>query len=165
MNLESFRNSRRRSANLAADMPYLAAPDAPGWIFAGDLFIEDDGATACLTVGADSWAMPSHLLGDLEAVLYQWALGEGYWEDTEEEQRAGTEAAAAIAEWSRANSMGQDFALAMIRNASRANAGVCHLQDVADIWAFLEDCPEDAAEDAYAIARAELLLAPSRLYA
>lgn len=164
MNLESFRNSRRRSANLAADMPFMAAPDAPGWIYAGDLFIEDNGATACLTIGAQSWAMPSHLVGDLEAVLYQWALGEDYWEDTEEEQRAGTEAAAAIAEWSRANGKGQAFALAMIRNASRANAGICHLQDVCDVWAFL-DCSEEAAGDAYAIARAELLLAPSRLYA
>lgn len=92
------------------------------------------------------------------------AWGGDYWEDAEEEQRAGTEAAAAIAEWARANGMGQAFALAMIRNASRPNAGVCHLQDVCDVRAFI-DCSEDAAADAYAIARAELLLDPSRLYA
>lgn len=164
MTLHAFIDTRRKVDNIgeAIRADYV---NSPGYVYADDLFITVDGATACLTIYNDSWTVPLHLIGDLEAVLYQWAVGEGFFEDMTEAQRAGTTAASEIAEWSKANGKGQAFALAMIANASRSNAAVCHLQDVCDAWAFLEDCSEEALEDAYAILRAELLLSPSRLYA
>lgn len=163
MNLSEFVSSRVYHANLAA-VPYLDAPAIAGYVYDGDCYITDDGTTACLTIYNDSWAVPSHLIGDLEAMLYAWAVSEEIMDGSAAVVYA-LAAAEEIAEWSRANNKGQAFALAMIAHACRANPSVCHLQDVCDAWAFLCECPENLATEAYAIMRALVLLNPAALYA
>ena len=171
MDLETFRNTRQRVDNIgrAIACDYC---DAPGYVYTDDLYIRDnDDGTFTLQLCRDEWTMPAHLIGDLEAMLYQWAVGEDFFDDMSRAQIVGTTAAAKIAAWCRDNGRGQEMNLAFIANASRANAAVCHLQDVCDINAFIaaemfdDESVNDLDGTEYEIARAELMLEPWRLYA
>lgn len=168
---QSFLASRQHVSNLAAAMPFASyAPDSAGYIYEGDMFIAADGETVTLSIGNQGWHVPARLLGDLEAILYQWAVGEELLSDASREQIIATTAASCIIEWARENGRAQALSVAMIANACRVNPAVCRLQDVVDVDAFMlaeltdDESAEAVAEDAYALCRAELALTVSNLY-
>jgi hypothetical protein len=89
MTLEEFRATGRDVANLD-DAPHHLAVEGPGrvYVYDGGPFIErwkDDrhgiappnGPTWLLTIGRDSW---DGELPKLEAILFDWAKDEGFFE-------------------------------------------------------------------------------------
>lgn len=160
MNLETFRATRKHVANLAdvADIPaeYFEDEDGtpriqPGFVYDGDMYIEDHGDTLHMLLGRDSFSVPRAELPALELRLYDWACGE-FYTDAEDEKAARLAVlfATVLGAWLEP----EEFAEMRARNAKRDDANVCHSHDFCDAneamaaaWVHAFDCGPDMASD------------------
>jgi len=137
MSFIQFQASRERVANLADVLPEAIGYEGanPGYVYKDGLYIEEtSSSTLSLLIYRHEYIALPERAYMLEAILYQWALGELFWIDNTAEQSTAKAAAEAI------------FKLTTIEQASDAMTralvepmpGVCRLQDVADVWPILD---------------------------
>lgn len=136
ISFHQFQASRERVENLADVLPENCVYEAsnPGYVYEGGVYIEEqsDGRVSLLIYRDEYVALP-HRLATLEAILYQWALGELFWVDNTPEQSTAKATAEAIFKFTTLQQTNE----AIDKHLLEPLEGVCRLQDVADVWPLL----------------------------
>lgn len=133
-----FQASRVRVENLAEALPDGCTYEGsnPGFVYEGGVYIEQvDANTLSLLIYRDEYTGINVRRSTLEAILYQWGLGELFWVDNTPEQSTAKAAADAIFKFATLEQTND----AILRHLFEPLPGVCRLQDVADVWTILAE--------------------------
>lgn len=138
---EQFVASGEPVSNLSA---HANSDSGPGFVYEHGLHIEKlANGDLCLRIANCEYVADPQHRRRLEAILYQWGVSEEYFEDKTPEQQAAIEVAAKI----RAITTHVERSSALMANLVEPNPGVCHLQDIADVWPMLEEAGGPEIDD------------------
>lgn len=132
---EQFVASGRAVTDLSKFVPDVVQGRA-GILYDAGLYIEREVlGTLYLRLGNQEFAeVPAANQRRLEAILYEWSVADGTRKDVSKEQSAASEAAHYICGFTTIESRTR----ATLAQLQELTPGVCHVQDIADVWTILD---------------------------
>lgn len=137
---EQFVASGREVSDLSEFVPDVVKGRA-GILYDAGRYIEQETlGTLYLRLGNQEFAeVPAANRRRLEAILYAWAVSDGAVSAGGKEQRAASEAAHYICSFAHPDAL----ARATKANLQELTPGICHMQDVADVWPILDKVADE----------------------